>query len=88
MLFRSLSFRYLLPSGVVTPTDNGNFRYDLTVQKHPGTINDNAFINIHLPKGSDVVSVFGDAIVEDAKVSFSVLLDTDQQIGVEYRLPE
>ena len=85
---RELSYRYLLPSGVVTPTDNGNFRYDLTVQKHPGTIDDNVFINIHLPKGSDVVSVLGDAIVEDAKVSFSVLLDTDQQIGVEYRLPE
>ncbi len=83
---QTVQFSYRLPPSVITSAGEGLHRYQLLVQKQPGTIGTPLLVVVQLPPGADLVAAVPSVIQSGDEVVFEVDLVTDQELAIEWAI--
>jgi hypothetical protein len=85
---KEIHFEYGPPLQVVRREADG-YRYELLIQKQPGTDATPVEVNVSLPQGAEVVSSEPDPVnVEEARIRYTFDLSTDQKLVLTFRSAE
>jgi hypothetical protein len=85
---KEIHFEYEPPPEIVRREADG-YRYELLIQKQPGTDATPVEINVSLPQGAEVVSSEPDPVnVEEARIRYTFDLSTDQKLVLTFRSAE
>ncbi len=83
---QTVQFSYRLPPSVITSSGEGLYRYQLLVQKQPGTIGTPLLVVVQLPPGADLVAAAPPVIQSGDEVVYEVDLVTDQELAIEWAM--
>jgi hypothetical protein len=85
---REIRFEYEPPPEIVRRQADG-YRYELLIQKQPGTDATPVEINVSLPQGAEVVSSEPDPVnIEETRIRYTFDLSTDRKLVLTFRLAE
>jgi hypothetical protein len=81
------SFRFGLPTSVISQSENGQLAYRLKIQKQPGTLGVPITIRVHLPNGATIQTVPPGAVVQDQNILLQTTLVTDLELEFTFQVP-
>jgi hypothetical protein len=85
---REIRFEYEPPPEIVRRQADG-YRYELLIQKQPGTDATPVEVNVSLPQGAKVVGSEPNPVsIEGARVRYTFDLSTDRKLVLTFRLAE
>ena len=85
---REIHFEYEPPPEIVRREADG-YRYELLIQKQPGTGATPVEVNVSLPQGAEIVSSEPNPVdVEGARIRYVFDLSTDRKLALTFRLAE
>jgi len=86
---QQLTYAYQLPISVVQRTGEGEYTYDLLIQKQAGVLAQNVNVVLRFPGNAVILSVQPDAtMTQDGVLLFEVQSETDIEISVDYHLTQ
>lgn len=85
---KEIHFEYEPPPEIVRREADG-YRYELLIQKQPGTDATPVEVNVSLPRGAEVVSSEPNPVnVEETRIRYTFDLSTDRKLVLTFRLAE
>jgi hypothetical protein len=85
---KEIRFEYEPPPKIVHGEGDG-YRYELLIQKQPGTDATPVEVNVSLPQGAEVVSSEPNPVnIEGARIRYTFDLSTDRKLVLTFRLAE
>jgi hypothetical protein len=83
----STSFRFALPTSVISQSDTGQMVYHLKIQKQPGTLGLPITIRLHLPNGATIQAFPPGATIQDQNILLQTRLVTDLELEFTFLVP-